>query len=309
MAFKILFLTLIILFKSVSANEQNLSNYEKALESTSEIREYIKENLLDVSNNIDRYITNNNDKTLKNGTNLKLTFFAYKQESESYTTNYKLKLRIKLPNTEKKLKLIIIDENGDTDIKDNEHSNKESSKQSVALQYNLIDNFKHSLKASVGLRLKEELHRYIRLTYKTSFLLHKSIITKIGQKFRYSSDKKFVTTSSIDFTKYLNYTFILSNHNEYKWEKEGNINSLFNSIKLYQILSKKEYFGYSITKEKDDFESSFNTKEYQIIFQYRNYIKKWLYFEVIPKVRYMREHDFSARHQLRFNLSFYFGDK
>ena len=307
MACKIVLILLVIFLNTSFAEEANITLYDKTLDNTSEARKFITNNLLDVSRDLDLYLSNRNNKKFKNGTNIKLTFSTYKQESESFKNDVKFRLRIRLPNTEKKLKLIIIDEKDNTDIKDNEYKNIDESEQSVALQYSIIDKFKQSLKASVGLRLTEEVHRYIKLKYKTSFLINKVIIGKFEQKFRYSSNNKLVTTSSIDFTKFLNYTFILNNYNEYKWEKDDEINTLFNSIKLYQILSKREYFGYSITKEENDFESSLSTKEYQIIFQYRKYIKEWLYFEIIPKVRYMREHDFSARHQLRFNLSFYFG--
>ena len=162
--------------------------------------------------------------------------------------------------------------------------------------------------AKVGLKIKSNLERYITLKYKLSYILNHNIRSNFIQDFTYSSDEKFTSTSSIDFIKYIKYPFYIKSYNEFKWGQKKEENQFLYSLSLFQKLKYKDYITYEINTTKDYFNNHISTKDYQISFTYRSYIKEWLYYEIIPKIIYKKENNFSPVNQIRFNFSMSFNE-
>lgn len=294
---KISFFTLFI----VNIHSKNISYYEDT-DVSSQARNYISEYLIHFSDNIDYFITKK-EKHRHNKTSLKIELSTEKEKNKSFKAEAKIKLSIRLPNTEKKLKLILINEKDKNRSTDRDENN-------IALEYKVIDEIRNSLYAKVGFRLKSEIHRYITLKYKLSFLLKENIRTNIIQDFTYSSNEKLVSITSLDFTKYLKYPFYIKNYNEYEWVKDTEIGSIFNALTLYQKIKKKDYYAYEINTTADNENTNTKTKDYNLLFTYRSYIKPWMYYEIVPKLIYSREKEeknFKASNQINLNFVMHFG--
>lgn len=295
--FKILFkiLLLLFLYLQIHANDMEKNVNQNIFIET---RDYISDYLIYFSDNLDYFITKEK-KTRKNKSLIKLSLSIIKEEKKDIDNDQSLKISIRLPNTERKLKIIIID---------NKKKKKESKDKSVELEYSLISDIQNSLYAKVGLKIKSNLERYITLKYKLSYILNHNIRSNFIQDFTYSSDEKFTSTSSIDFIKYIKYPFYIKSYNEFKWGQKKEENQFFYSLSLFQKLKYKDYITYEINTTKDYFNNHISTKDYQISFTYRSYIKEWLYYEIIPKIIYKKENNFSPVNQIRFNFSMSFNE-
>lgn len=295
--FKILFkiLLLLFLYLQIHANDMEKNVNQNIFIET---RDYISDYLIYFSDNLDYFITKEK-KTRKNKSLIKLSLSIIKEEKKDIDNDQTLKISIRLPNTERKLKIIIID---------NKKKKKESKDKSVELEYSLISDIQNSLYAKVGLKIKSNLERYITLKYKLSYILNHNIRSNFIQDFTYSSDEKFTSTSSIDFIKYIKYPFYIKSYNEFKWGQKKEENQFFYSLSLFQKLKYKDYITYEINTTKDYFNNHISTKDYQISFTYRSYIKEWLYYEIIPKIIYKKENNFSPVNQIRFNFSMSFNE-
>lgn len=295
--FKKLFkiLLLLFLYLQIHANDMEKNVNQNIFIET---RDYISDYLIYFSDNLDYFITKEK-KTRKNKSLIKLSLSIIKEEKKNIDNDQTLKISIRLPNTERKLKIIIID---------NKKKKKESKDKSVELEYSLISDVQNSLYAKVGLKIKSNLERYITLKYKLSYILNHNIRSNFIQDFTYSSDEKFTSTSSIDFIKYIKYPFYIKSYNEFKWGQVKEENQFFYSLSLFQKLKYKDYITYEINTTKDNFNNHISTKDYQISFTYRSYIKEWLYYEIIPKIIYKKENNFSPVNQIRFNFSMSFNE-
>lgn len=295
--FKKLFkiLLLLFLYLQIHANDMEKNVNQNIFIET---RDYISDYLIYFSDNLDYFITKEK-KTRKNKSLIKLSLSIIKEEKKDIDNDQTLKISIRLPNTERKLKIIIID---------NKKKKKESKDKSVELEYSLISDVQNSLYAKVGLKIKSNLERYITLKYKLSYILNHNIRSNFIQDFTYSSDEKFTSTSSIDFIKYIKYPFYIKSYNEFKWGQVKEENQFFYSLSLFQKLKYKDYITYEINTTKDNFNNHISTKDYQISFTYRSYIKEWLYYEIIPKIIYKKENNFSPVNQIRFNFSMSFNE-
>ena len=125
--FKILFkiLLLLFLYLQIHANDMEKNVNQNIFIET---RDYISDYLIYFSDNLDYFITKEK-KTRKNKSLIKLSLSIIKEEKKNIVNDQTLKISIRLPNTERKLKIIIID---------NKKKKKESKDKSVELEYSLI---------------------------------------------------------------------------------------------------------------------------------------------------------------------------
>ncbi|NQY19833.1 MAG: hypothetical protein HRT40_00770 [Campylobacteraceae bacterium] len=293
--FKIIISILLLYVSFLNINAKNIKK-NNDINLFIQTRNYISDYLVYFSDNLDYFITQEK-KTKKNKSAITLRFSSKHEKNKDTEYDSIIRISIRLPNTEKKLKVIIIDDNKN----DGENDDK-----SVELEYQLISDIKNSLYLKAGLKIKSKLEQYLSLRYKLSYLLKSNIRSNIIQDLTYSSDEKFVSTSSIDFIKYIKYPFYIKNYYEYKYTKEKDLNQSFFSLTLFQKLKRKDYFAYEINTTRDNKKKSIRTEDYEIDITYRSYLKKWLYFEIIPKVIYRKENNFSSSKQINFNFSMSF---
>ncbi len=94
----------------------------------------------------------------------------------------------------------------------------------------------------------------------------------------------------------------LFNYNEYFINSKKEINNIYNSLRLNQTISKNKYINYVAAIDSNDDESNFQIKEYKSYISYRSYIRKWLYYDLVPSISWERENDFEEKLAIRISL-------
>ena len=78
---------------------------------------------------------------------------------------------------------------------------------------------------------------------------------------------------------------------------------------LSQLKGNKDYLSYVVSASTNNDESNLQVKDYQAYVSYRHYIKRWVYFDLVPKVIWKREYDFATHYAFRINFGVYIGNR
>ena len=84
--------------------------------------------------------------------------------------------------------------------------------------------------------------------------------------------------------------FILSFVSLFAFEIKDN--NIYNSLRLSQKLDDKRYLNYLASIDSNDQNSNLKIKEYHTYVSYRKYIRKWLYYDIVPSISWSRNNDF-----------------
>ncbi|NQY94614.1 MAG: hypothetical protein HRT43_10635, partial [Campylobacteraceae bacterium] len=69
------------------------------------------------------------------------------------------------------------------------------------------------------------------------------------------------------------------------------------------------YLSYVLSAASNNNDSEMEVKNYQAYISYRFYIKKWFYYDVIPKYSWERVDDFDGNYAIQINFGMFFGKK
>lgn len=315
---KIIVLTVLInSFLLASHNHENEnhmhdenSSLESFLHNTALTKDYINNMLVSLSTNLDNYLTlNPNSKDINKKSFAHLEFYTYKEEGKGIETKARIKVRLKLPKLQDKLRVVIGNEdNQKNNYNDYSSATTKADDYNVGLEYKSSTKKLFKYKASLGLNIHSGFDPYVKLRISKDFPFTELFQTKTKQEFKYSHDDKFESKTSLEFIKDLNNKFVLSNYNEYRYEEIDTLNTVYNAIKLNQQLTTKSYIGYiaSVTFN-DENSDNINTREYQTYVSYRYFIRGWLYYDIVPKVLYKDEDNYEPKFALRLNLGMFIG--
>lgn len=307
-------LTLIILstllFGSNIKIEKEQSFLEEYLSKADSKIKYIENKLKIYSMHIDNYLTNSSGLDIEDiNTYMHLQYSFQAIDSRDLENNLDLKIKLKLPKTKRKLSLVLesdeATENSYNKL-ENQNNIENNDNFNLGLQYNQALKKDFKFYARVGLKLHSNPDFFVKV--KAIKDIEFDIVNLyLSQEFINYFNENTDSISTINFYKYLNHKMFIYNHNQYFINSKNDIAELYNSIGLKYRLKFNKYLKYQFSLSSNDDDTHLKLKEYEFQIQYRQYLKKWLYYDLIPKIIFDDRNDFSAKFGIRFNLGLVIG--
>jgi len=296
--------------KNSTSNENSL--LEKSLQKSKGFREYIAERLVYFSTNIDNYLASKPDTEIyDNPTYLLIEQSFEKNQNQNIDTITNFRLRLKLPKFKEKYGIEIWNKKESNDKSNDLRVDDFNENEEFNAEIGYFDKIREYLNfsTSIGLKLRiDKFDPFAKAKINREFNIVDAWKVDLTQMIFISNDDGFESTSSFEIFKIFNKTYKFSNYNEYFWQEKIRDDNFYNSLRLYQNLSSKDYLSYVISAEtNNEDESSLTIKNYQTYVSYRHFIKKWLYYDIIPKYTWKRSRDFDAEYGIRINLGMFIG--
>ena len=228
------------------------------------------------------------------------------EDEPKYDT--KFKLRIDLPNTEKKLKLILESEDKKRDEldgrlhqKDIDDDSQEGDGASSTVQYQFGDQWKQT--TSLGLRTGSAgIEHKISYRFGRHWNLSELWSTRFQQTFTYVGDQGYSASTKQYFERRVGEHDLFRAKTVFFWEEEeehqlgaAEVFSYFHSLDHTHGLE----YRLAVVGEK---EPTWRSKEHSLGLRYRRLLyRDWLFLEMVPEVAYSREENFAA--ELAFTTS------
>ena len=219
-----------------------------------------------------------------------------KEEHKSAKLTPELKISLKLPNTQNKLKFVL-------------YKNTKNDNKDISLQSNVEKNiFNISSRAYLGLKLTPAVEPFIRLNSNIKYNYYKNNIIEFDNDLIYYSKQKLINTSDLKINIHLSRGLILSNNNQFIFKEKDLQRYLINTLQLNHQIDFKNYLYYTISQEMNNEDNSkCINKNYTLSFKYKHYLKKWMYYEITPSLIYYKKYNYNATNQLLLKLNIIFG--
>lgn len=301
----ILISTLLFSLDNKNKNLQNNhSMIENTLNSIENKLKIVHKKLNIASKSIDEFVTNEYTNDIYKDSYIQIETSIEKISGSDMEFKSDVDIRIRLPKLKEKLSITIdnIDDKISSSYQDsNENINKKEDDYNIGLLYRTIKQ-KAYLKFRVRLKMSNNPYIYTKAEAKKVFKLDEVSNLLIEQKLKYSHRDKFDSYSSFRYNYQINDIYLFSNYNRYYINSEKKNNEVYNSIRLNQKLHNSSYINYVNSVSSNDNESNFQVKEYKTYISYRKYIRKWLYYDIVPSVSWSRANDFKNKTGIKFNL-------
>lgn len=305
---KILLISIIssnLLLGSQSGDENFL---EKIIHQTNDYRKSIHKKLINSSSNIDNFFFEQKNLDLEDYSQTYALFeiSTYKNHNDSIEFDQKLNIKLKLPRLKENIKLMFESDEKRESLDFIEEQNK-TKDYNLSLFYDNVLKNDLKLKTKIGLKLNDGLNPFIKSEISKVWEDIYGLDFIISEAIRLSKRKDFENTSYFQITKKIDEYLYLHSYNEHYWEEELRKDSqVYNTIYLNQKISDKKYLTYQIDANTNNIDSNLRLKRYSIKLKYKEYIRNWIYFEVIPENYYNYENNFEDSYAIRLNFGILF---
>jgi len=245
--------------------------------------------LVDTSNSIDDYFIDVNS-TLRSDTQAEIkTSFAVENGQQSEYA-MRLKLRLNLPKIQKKLRLILEDEDSDDLLYDNSvlNNNHQLEKKNYFLR---IEYFNYMLKelniaSGVGVRLrKQSLHPYLNLKAKYYFEDRAEYQSLISNRFRLYIDGDVENTIGYDTLHYIEKDVYISFRNTLGYKSIEDHQKMVNDLSIIKPYNKDKRVILGVLLFTEIRDKDITVVYPQLYGIYRNQLyKDWIYYELNPSL-------------------------
>ena len=282
--------------------------------------QYIATKWDQLNRSVDMFFTNKSSSTSENKSSIFAYSSFYKKEGQSIKSEYNFQLKFDLPNTTKKLKIVIekqqdeisnaltdtsVTTNNKTISKSGSVTKKTETHYTAGVNFFLgRSKFFRSL-VHFGIRLDMPLNPSLKIDLQKNIKL-KYFNIGLSQKFIMYRQEGFQEISQLTFNKKLSKKFQADLINSLVWTDENDVFILRNNLVISQDLGEEKGLSYSIGANArfspgayyDNYDASVSYK--QLIYQ------NWLYATLtlgadFPKSRYFDDEKFV---QLRVDIFF-----
>lgn len=300
----ILNLSLFAFHSHEKKTEKDSSMLETTLLKVENGLKYIYDSLNTSSKYIDEFLTNKYDDTTYTQSYIRIEQSSFIYDREDFESNTNFDIRIRLPKLKEKLSITFDNNDGKNNeiYQDSNEKNKQKDDNfNVGLLYNTIKN-DYNLKFKVGVKNKKDSYIFTTASIQKIYKLDINNTITLEEKLKYAKANELENFTSADFVHTFNTNTYFSFFNEYYTNTKEKYDNLHSSIRYSKKLSDKKFINYVIASETNNQLSNFKIKEYEAYVSYRKYIKKWLYYDVIPSVKFEELDNFKEKPGIKFNL-------
>lgn len=316
---RIIFLTAFFSMLLFCDHLENQDNYdgnkasllEQSLHTGAEVRGYLSERFTAFSTSVDTFLADEPDtKVYENKSFIHFQYSAEKVQNKKGSNKFDIKVRIKLPHVKEKFRFEFENIDNTNDKSKDARVNDVNKDESFAAGVGYVDQIKEYLDFSAGVGIKLKLNNfepYTKAKIRRRFDMSNDWKSDLAQKVYLFSKRGFESTTSYEIYKVYSERYKFSNYNEFFWREKDRDDNFYNSLRLYHNLSKKDYLSYVTSATTNNIDSNLQIKNYQAYVSYRHFFKKWLYYDVIPKLIWERDDDFDPKYAIRINLGMFVG--
>ena len=290
--------------ESIEIEESFLSFFD-------EPHDYVSSSVESMARNMDEFFTTNREFYETSGSYLSLKQNALFREKGivEYTTIVKFKLR--LPNTEKNLKLFFesSEDKSPYDISTQTENipttSEEETNNILGVQADSGERFGWKYKPTIGLKLGSTIDPFVRLRFSKEFNFEKWNIKWDEVPYWYNS-------SGWGFDSYLELNRKISKDNLFRaatlarWKDEIELFELSQVFSMFHTINRKRALSYyaGVYGLSDP---EIHTTHFLLGLNYRKSIHKdYLFIEIKPQILYQRTNSFHAEHSIQFSVEMIF---
>jgi len=267
---------------------------------------------------IDRYVARDSFEEEKpNQSYARINLKNRTEEGFDNTFESDLKLRLDLPNSKRKLKLIFDSDPDDfeplneknRDINTGSDSLEEKKDEAIAgIQIDGQQFGRWKSKYQTGVRFKLPIDPFLRARFQRRDKLSTFWESKIEQRFFYFKSRGFGSDTSIDFIRPLEKERLIKISSELQFldtEDEWEISQTASYYTPFRSKATLQHqLGISALSNPN-----YNVDDYwyRIIWR-RGLYKNWLFGKIVPEMNFSRENDFSGAASILFELEIFFSD-
>lgn len=269
--------------------------------------------LVNTSNSIDDYFIEDNLSNLKkNTTYAEFSTSVAIETEQAFEKDVRLRLRLKLPKIQKKLRIIFEDDNRNNSLYDRTTLNNEKlidKSYYLRLEYLRLVKKKFNLALGVGLRVRQgNLVPYLNFRSRYDIFTDERFKSKFYNRFRYYSDGEIE-----DIFEFNNiYTFDNSVYaileNKLSYSNQDSYEIAYHDLSLIKQLSDKKQLsvGVGIRSDLVNFKH-YDVEYYHIHTLYHHlFYKNWLYYQVAPSTLWRESNHFKISYRLMLNFGILF---
>lgn len=270
----------------------------------------ISSSIVRLSQRLDHFFSNERSEAEIQETYIKLNLVNQLIEGEIPTYNADVKTRFVLPQTQKKLGLILESVERDFQAID---ENRESIQQSVAskdlstgVRFFVRATETINLSLDSGILVRLPLDPFARLRARRSWTM-KNWELRLTQSYYWYHTTGEGANTDISADRQIDDSKIFRFRNLAHWRKNNETTNFEHSLNLYHTLSDRQAFSYSVGINSVS-RPVLNVNNYFYGLRYRHRLfQDWLFGEITPLATYPREKDFIFVPSLTFKLEVIFG--
>ena len=282
-----------------------------------ESRDIVAENLIVAADGIDRFFVGVDTEDAINGSFLRIRLSQRFDKGGVVTFEEKFKVKLDLPMTEDRLKLVfetdsedkesLLDQNRDIPTEDVRIG--DSGGASGAMQFLLSERRKWKVNFDAGVRTPLPLDPFTRLRFKREKKIDEFWTARFKQNFYYYNSDGFGQKSQLFFERPISKSYFLQNKMEAKFEDEDNRFEFAQVLTTYHIFDDKHSINYNVGILGENrpvprvsgyfISASFTKRLY----------KHWLFLTLIPDFYFPREGGFDLSPSFTARLDILFADE
>lgn len=270
--------------------------------------------LLDSAQWIDKFFGTENYTSEVNKTYLRIQLTSFAEDGNGFDAKARFRLRLKLPNTEKRFRVSIASspneierEDGASDDTAIEQMEEVDDNLTTALEYFFLDKRRHNMKFAVGAIIRNSsLVGYGSTRYRYQVDVRRWTL-RFVERLRWYTDDGWDGRSELDFERPVFDELFFRTTPALTWkEKQDGFEYSWNTS-LFHPLGKKAALEYQFNNYFST-ETSGRLTQSNLRVNYRRQIwRKWLIMEVAPQLAWYEERDFKTVAGIMVRLEIWMG--
>lgn len=222
-----------------------------------------------------------------------------------------LKLKVDLPHTKKRLKLLI-ETDSQRDLKDNLEALPANVVQErdffISLERKLSGAKRWDIRPSLGIKINTPIDLFTRMRTFRYFTLDHWLLRASSNLAWYDS-RGFGANGVLAFDREIRKGLIFRAASKLNWQEEEMFRHFSQTLTLYQRINERQNIAYQIAGFADD-EMDWQSNKYYMRVRYRKRLyKKWMFGEIIPQLTFLKENGFRNESSITFRLEMVFGER
>ncbi len=289
------------------------TNDAPALFATNRLNRWHREwssNVVGVAEYIDRFFGEQRIDVEANETRVKLSLGVQFREEDSPKGITKASIKLQLPRTSKRLKLIFEDladtDDPFTDVQSLTESGQDNAV--AGLRYSVKKKKWVSIDADLGVKLSSPVQAYTRLRARRNFDLSKKWSLRITEKLTWYTDDGWVSLSEVQWNRRMGWDWLLRFNTELEWREDRDGVRPAQQISLFKTVNRVRAFRIDVGGSWPEY-PNIEDRKYFAAFTHRRLIhSNWLFLELKPGVEFPEEDDYDEQFYFKIQFDLLLGD-
>lgn len=275
----------------------------------------ISGSLKDFTRGADAFFSNENAKYESSRSYLRFRGDLIWNEGGDFSTQGDLKIKIRLPQTEKKLK-VVFESNPNERLDDLERihdqpidrTEDKDNKYYAGIEADLGRKDKWRFKPSLSIKLRSPLEYLIRFRGNRTYRITNKWRLDFTETLYWFNTTGFGADTNIDFRRPFYDNFLFRSNTFFRYTDLNDYWDLSQVFAIDHRLSDRRAISYQVGAFGIS-EPSIHSTDYLLSVRYRQNIHSdYLFAEVIPQILYQKINDFHAEHSVLFRIEIIFND-